>query len=613
MERHEQYINKVLNDKYLIKELIGIGGMAYVFKAEVVGTGELVAVKILSEEFSDDEKSVKRFINESKAVSMLSHPNIVKIYDVSFGKINYIVMEYVDGVTLKDYIDHKKILSCKEAIYYTCQILSALSHAHSKNIIHRDVKPQNIMLQRDGSIKVMDFGIAKMLNSESITMTDKAIGTVNYISPEQASGKEVGYSSDIYSVGVMLYEMTTGVLPFVADGPMAVAMMQVTDDPVPPREHNEEIPKGLEQVILKSMHKETDDRFSSCAAMGRALELLQNDPTTVFVEHKQARTAGRRRQEETKKSSFLSVVSGVTLSFFLVALVSLIVFGIKFLNSGRVTDMGTEIAIPELVGSVYSDELIADLESRKIRVISVKGETNQEMAVDTILKQTPEGGKTYKLPNGSDYYDITLTVSAGAGKIALEDYSLTEIRRTRDELENLGIEIIEITQYSNTVMEDYIISTSPGPGTVVDVGSTITLYISKGVQVKNVTVPEIVGSDIDDAKRALIAKKIRIGEITYENSTEPAGTVISSSLTAGESVKEAVTKVDIVVSNGVSPITDNPDVSTDVLEDENPGDGDSAPENTDTPDTENTDIENIDNTEETEPEEIPDGENASAV
>ena len=548
MERYEQYLGKVLGKKYLIKELIGVGGMAYVFKAEALGTGKTVAIKILSDEYNDDEKSVKRFINESKAVSMLSHPNIVKIYDVSFGKINYIVMEYVDGVTLKDYIDHKKLLPFKEALYYTCQILSALSHAHAKNIIHRDVKPQNIMIGRDGNIKVMDFGIAKMLNSESITMTDKAIGTVNYISPEQASGKTVGYSSDIYSVGVMLYEMTTGVLPFVADGPMAVAMMQVTDDPVPPSEHNENIPRGLEQVILKAMNKETDDRFSSCAAMGRALELLQNDPSTVFVEHKQAKVTRKRKDE---KSSFLSVIAGVTLAFFLVALVSLVVFGVKFFTSGRVSDMGTEIAMPELVGSIFSDELLEDLESRKIRVISVKEQTDREKAVDTILKQTPEGGKTYKLPAGSQFYDITLTVSAGVGKIALEDYSLTEIRRTKDELEGLGIKIIEIEQFSNTVMEDYIISTSPGAGTVVDVGSTVTLYVSKGVEVKNVTVPEILGSNIEDAKRALLARKIRIGEISYENSEFPAGTVISSSLVAGEEVREAVTKADLVVSNGI--------------------------------------------------------------
>ena len=262
MEHYEKYIGMTLGRKYVIDEIIGKGGMAYVFKATVKATGETVSVKILNEESARDEKAVKRFVNESKAVSMLNHKNIVGVYDVGVENgINYIVMEYVDGITLKEYIDFKKCIEWKEAVYYISQVLKALGHAHSTGIIHRDVKPQNIMITRDGTIKVMDFGIAKMMNSKPITVTDKAIGTVDYISPEQASAKPVGFFSDIYSVGIMLYEMTTGTLPFIAESPMAVAMMQIQNAPEAPRELNPSLPRGLEPIILKALNKEPDDVF----------------------------------------------------------------------------------------------------------------------------------------------------------------------------------------------------------------------------------------------------------------------------------------------------------------------------------------------------------------
>ena len=270
---YDKLINRIIDKRYKIETVVGVGGMAYVLRAKDLTTGRDVAIKILSDEFKDDERAVKRFINESKTVSMLDHENIVKILDVVItDDLKYIVMEFIDGITLKDYIDRIGTLSWKEAVYYIKQVLRALSHAHEKQVIHRDIKPQNIMLLSDGTVKVTDFGIAKHPKAEAITMTDKAIGTVNYISPEQASGAPVDASTDIYSPGIRLYEMVTGRLPFIADSPVAVAMMQVSNEPVLPRELNPQIPVGLEQIILKAMQKNPDDRFASAAAMLKALD-----------------------------------------------------------------------------------------------------------------------------------------------------------------------------------------------------------------------------------------------------------------------------------------------------------------------------------------------------
>ena len=253
----DKYSGKRLDGRYEIGDLLGVGGMAYVYKAYDSIDDRVVAIKILKDEFLGNEEFMRRFKNESKAIAVLSHPNIVKVYDVSFGdRIQYIVMEYIDGITLKDYIERQHDIKWKEAVHFTGQILAALQHAHEKGIIHRDVKPQNIMLLQDGTIKVTDFGIARFAKNETRTMTDKAIGSVHYIAPEQARGDLTDAKADIYSVGVMLYEMLTGQLPFEADNAVSVAIMQLQQDPTPPRQINPAIPEGLEEITLKAMQKD---------------------------------------------------------------------------------------------------------------------------------------------------------------------------------------------------------------------------------------------------------------------------------------------------------------------------------------------------------------------
>ena len=259
----DKYIGKKLDGRYEIRELIGVGGMANVYKAYDVLEDRIVAVKILREEYMDNDEFMRRFRNESRAISLLDHPNIVKVYDVIFSnRIQSIVMEYIDGITLKDYIDQEHVLRWKEAVHFTVQILKALQHAHDKGIVHRDVKPHNIMLLSDGSIKITDFGIARFSRSNTKTITDKAIGSVHYISPEQASGACTDARSDLYSLGVMMFEMLTGKLPFEADSLVSVAIKQIQSEPIRPRSINPDIPEGLEEIVMRAMQKDAFDRLN---------------------------------------------------------------------------------------------------------------------------------------------------------------------------------------------------------------------------------------------------------------------------------------------------------------------------------------------------------------
>ena len=279
----DKYIGKKLDGRYEITELIGVGGMAEVYKGVDVIDNKPVAIKILKKEYAENEEFLRRFRNESKAIAVLSHPNIVKIYDVGFSdKLQYIVMEYIDGITLKEYIEDEKVISWKETVHFVIQILRALQHAHDKGIVHRDIKPQNIMMFSDGTIKVMDFGIAKFAREEGKTATDQAIGSVHYISPEQASGAVTDAKSDIYSVGAMMYEMLSGRKPFDSDNPVAIAVMHMHDIPERPKAVNGDIPDGLEEIVLKAMEKAPEDRYRNTGEMIADIEKFKANPNMVF-------------------------------------------------------------------------------------------------------------------------------------------------------------------------------------------------------------------------------------------------------------------------------------------------------------------------------------------
>ena len=283
MDVFKKNIGEVFDGRYKINRTIGVGGMAIVYEATDLMTNKRVALKMLKDSISDNAQALRRFINESKAVAMLNHPNIVKILDVSVKtEHKFIVMEYIRGITLREYMNRKGMLDWREATEFISQILLALDHAHMKGVIHRDIKPQNIMVMEGGIIKVTDFGIAKIPNAETVTMIDHAIGTIYYISPEQAKGKKIDERSDLYSLGVMFYEMVTGKLPFLAENSYGIMLKHISDTPVPPKKLNPKIPLGLEQIILCAMEKDVVNRYQSASQMIRHIYRIKKDPTTIF-------------------------------------------------------------------------------------------------------------------------------------------------------------------------------------------------------------------------------------------------------------------------------------------------------------------------------------------
>jgi len=591
----EKLINRVLDGRYRIENVLGIGGMAYVLKATDMQNGNrTVAIKILNDECNSDERAVKRFVNESEAVSMISAPNIVKIYDVAISDtLKYIVMEYIDGITLKDYIDKVGALGWKEAVHYVKQILSGLSAAHEKGIIHRDVKPQNVMLLKDGHVKVTDFGIAKMPTSEPITMTDKAIGTVNYISPEQASGGKVDFKSDLYSVGVMLYEMVTGRLPFTADSPVAVAMMQVSNEPVAPREINPSIPIGLEQIILKAMCKDPDGRFTSANAMIKALDYFVKNPTVVFAQPDNASQGaknkpidvipgtddGKNKKDKKKSKPMYPVILGITLAFFIVAIGTLVyllanrdVFGSegfsgidKFLGIENNNSDDKKMTVESFIDRTYDEKLEAELKEKGYSVAKINYVRNELKPESCIINQDPEPGSIRIKPAQGKTLELTLYVNMGAVETKMPDCVLTDgdtaVRYLTNEFNSVlidsydGSNITTEEKSSDTVPKGFVIETDPAPGTKITVTNNIKikLYVSTGPEKKNAIMPQIVGKTLDEARRLLDESGLSFGNtVNVDNDEYPAGYVVKASVAAGEEVEAGTTAVDVWVSRGQS-------------------------------------------------------------
>ena len=565
----DKYIGKRLDGRYEIHELIGQGGMAYVYRAYDPTENRWVAIKILREELSDNSDFLRRFRNESKAIAVLSHPNIVKVYDVSFGdRIQYIVMEYVDGITLKQYIEQQGEIKWREALYFTVQILQALQHAHERGIIHRDIKPQNIMLLEDGSIKVMDFGIARFTQAETQTMTDKAIGSVHYIAPEQARGGHINDKADIYSVGVMLYEMLTGQLPFVADNAVSVAIMQMQAEPTPPTRINPSIPKGLEEITMHAMEKNPAQRFPSAADMLEDIERFRRNPEMVFnygdqVDHAYARgtsiydTAGSRQQDyndnyeyeeeyvRSKNGAKASmVVTGIVAA---VVVVGLVVGGIFLWNYFRNnTDTSSdEVIVPTFTGMIYETEIKDNAEYADFEFEIVEGNQPSQPA-GVVLNQNPQAGMTVKRGK-----TITLTVNGGTlEQIIVEDVTGDSQQDAYDTLEALGLSPRIQAVADDETAVGYVVRTDPAAGSTVASGSSITIFVSSGPAEEQVTVPNVVGSSLSTAESDLEANGLVRGSVSYDDeSDQPEGTVLSSDPEGGTRVSEG-SAVNLVVSSG---------------------------------------------------------------
>jgi len=553
MDIYERYIGQVFDNRYRIDALIGVGGMAVVYKAVDLLMRRIVAVKILRDDISTDDASVKRFINESKAVAMLSHPNIVNIYDVSVrDNVKYIVMEYIEGITLKNYMTRREVLSFKETLGYTMQILRALDHAHKKGIVHRDIKPQNIMLLRDGVIKVMDFGIAKLPNAETVTMSDKAIGTVYYISPEQASGEAIDARSDLYSLGVLMYEMSTGRLPFDAESPVTVALKQVNDEAAPPRSINPKIPPGLEQIITKAMEKDPSVRYQNAEQMLECLEKLRENPSIVFkpkVSEKFKSFFQKRLPLGRVSRSMLPIVIGVFTSFFIIfSICAVSIFTSAFSNSS-IEDYES-VDVENFVGATYTEELEKWFQSSMyFRLAEVEYKFDENSVKGQIIGQSPAAGESKRVLAGKQFCEVKLIISNGEENFKLEDYFLRDYRLVVSELRKLQIKCTITKQPSMAYTAGTVLSSVPAAGSLVTAGDTIELIVSQGAGDADLEMPDYTGKNEAETFISMAENKLRVGKITYEKSDKPAGTVIGQSIEP-ETPVYFYTVVDFTVSGG---------------------------------------------------------------
>lgn len=567
MEGYERYVGRVLDNRYQIMRTIGVGGMAVVFQAYDLAEKRVVALKMLKEEIAGDEAQVRRFVNESRAVAMLSHPNVVKIFNISVrSQIKFIVMEYIEGITLKDYMTKKGVLSLHEIISYTEQILHALEHAHSKGVVHRDIKPQNIMLLKNGVIKVMDFGIAKLPNAETLTLTDKAIGTVFYISPEQAEGKAIDRRSDLYSLGVMMYEMSCGRLPFDDESPITVALKQINNAPIPPRSINPSIPRGLEQIILSAMEKDPDMRFQSATQMLRQIARLKADPNVVFRpnvkstpdERGKSGKAGKTEiksengkkkvADRVKNRSMFPIILGVVSAFFVVLVVSGVIVIKAFLtgDSSIIT-----LTVPEVVGYNYTTQDAIGLSS-SYYTVEIDEKYDSDSVKGQILEQYPLGGQKVKVSANKQKQTVKLTISLGAETVILENYENQSSRDVELALKKLGLKVTAEQIFSDTVSSGKVCYTYPAAGSSAVVGSSVTVYVSMGKASGSnaVEVPDFRGMSETEARETAAQLSLTI-EVVYEESDKSAGTVIGQSLIPQTSVTPN-TQITLTVSGGTS-------------------------------------------------------------
>lgn len=564
----DRYTGKRLDGRYEIHELIGVGGMANVYRARDTIDDRTVAIKILKDEYLGNEEFIRRFKNESKAIAVLSHPNIVKVYDVSFGdRIQYIVEEYIDGITLKDYLSQQKEIKWKEAIHFTIQILRALQHAHEKGIVHRDIKPQNIMLLQDGTIKVTDFGIARFSRSETRTMTGKTIGSVHYIAPEQARGDLTDEKADIYSVGVMLYEMVTGRLPFEADNAVSVAIMQLQADPKPPREINPSLPEGLEEITMKAMQKDPSQRYQSASEMLRDIEEFRRNPSIsfqykYFVDEKPTKYIDAINtvksseppvyndnyeyeevvEKRKKKSVAPLIITGIAAAFLIVA----VALGISTLLRGCESEEATEFYLEDLTGQMYNDVVNDEKYAGKIVFEKEEVQSDGEEAIGQILDQKPAGNMNVRIGT-----TVTLYVNAGGEMVEVPDvtnYSRADAEFTLTS-RNLAPDFVSVSD--DNVEEGKVVRTDPAAHSSIAKGAVVTVYISSGPADTSVTIPSnIIGVDIETARQMLVDAGLSVGSVSPRDDTgEEEGIVVDVSPLPGLKVEKG-TKVDLTYSSG---------------------------------------------------------------
>ncbi len=593
----DKNIGRKLDGRYEITELIGVGGMADVYKATDILEDKTVAVKILKTEFADNEEFVRRFRNESKAIAVLSHPNIVKIFDVGFTeKIQFIVMEYIDGITLKEFMEQQGVIKWKDCVHFITQILRALQHAHDRGIVHRDIKPQNIMLFSDGTIKVMDFGIARFAREEGKTISDKAIGSVHYISPEQARGDVTDEKSDIYSVGVMMYEMLCGVKPFDGDNPVSVALMHMQNEAPPLRSVNDSVPEGLEEIVIRAMQKDAPKRYQSASEMIKDIEEFKKNPSIVFEykylsektqyfnasavskaaessrnekssEIKKMRTRSKVKEQvndyddyddyeeddkPSKSSYFVVVLTAIAAGIIIIVVAFIAIMIMKYIDpDGAETQIGK---MPNLVQ--YSYKEVETYYADYFDLVVESQEYSNDIPSGAIIKQTPAEGKDYIIGNST----VKVIVSKGPRMVTIPNvYELDSNTALNMLKDNEGFNVIITSVFDESIAKDQVIMTDPPRNEKVAYGSTIRMYVSRGPEEQDVKVPQCVGYTLDEAK-VLLGEKFTIQTMTVD-SIEPEGTVVEQSIPAvndaGQpNIVKLNTTIILTLSTGKMPETE---------------------------------------------------------
>ena len=591
MENSDKYVGRILDNRYEILELIGAGGMALVYKARCHRLNRMVAIKILKEELARDQEFQRRFYTESQAIAMLSHPNIVAVYDVSrSGNIEYIVMELIEGITLKQYINRKGILNWKEALHFTTQITKALCHAHSRGIIHRDIKPHNIMILKDGSIKVADFGIARLLEMDN-TMTQEALGSVHYISPEQAKGGQIDARSDIYSLGVVMYEMLTSRLPFVGDSAVSVAIQHISAIPLMPREINPEIPIGLEDITMHAMESDVNMRFSTADEMLYSLEEFRKNPATVFgFAQSDPNALGREQYNEydtrvltgenvapagivaptrsefknpeplkkpemtrdeyrtaKKRSRNTATLVGIFASVLFIVLLVVFMWNV-FLRDWFGGD-GDEIIIPNFVGQRI-DRVLDDEQYEDLFNFVVRDEYDETIPEGIIIDQNPAADSERAMPLAG-LIRVNLIVSMGPEPSdVMPDLLGMHFAAAQNELRRLNLDleiILEDPVSSDEVERGNVISTRPAAGQPLSRGDTVVITYSGGPYIRTETVPNLVGSQLSTLLTAFEALEMT-ALVEYREDSREEGTVIFIQSVGHEIAVPA--NLQVIVSSG---------------------------------------------------------------
>lgn len=578
-------IGKVLGNRYEIIEQIGNGGMALVYKAKCKLLDRFVAIKVLKDEFLDDEEFIRKFKRESQAAASLSHPNIVNIYDVGVEEdgvknIHYIVMEYIDGKNLKEIIKEKGAFNLEDTLNYSLQIAEALQNAHRNHIVHRDIKPQNIMLTNDKRIKVTDFGIARAATTSTVTTSSNVLGSVHYFSPEQARGGYTDEKSDIYSLGIVMYEMITGKLPYEGDSAISVALKHVQEDIIPPRQLDKTIPLALETIILKCVQKRQGDRYSNIGDLINDLKTINSftpvedsskedfDSNTRIIpivkdesvmDVKKEKKVTKKSKEKKSGEGIKMIFLGILLAFLLVSIITL---GIARLQGFLSVD---EIVVPNIIGK---DQAIAksEIENLGLKFEIIGTVKNPDFEKDQIVTQSePENSRVKK------GYPIQVTISEGQELDRVPNIVNAELEEAESIIKNAGFKVGQPTyEYSETIPINLIISQSPEAFENSEPGTKINFVISKGTEVKTVTMINVVGKDINLAKAELADLGLIVTTVKYEPNDNIGKDLVSWQEYEKGNELETGTTVDLIVSEGPKEIPEEPEEEEPVVEPEPP-------------------------------------------